>query len=234
MSEISEIEPASKFRCGFCQKDFRKESTMVAHLCEPKRRHRERDEVGVQLGLQAYLKFYEIAQGSARLKSWDDFSTSSYYRAFVKFGRYCQSIRAVNYPALITWLIRKNVPLDRWCRDQIYQEYLIQHTRQETVNDALARAIESSIEWGQRNRNPSADYLRYGNDNVICHDITRGKITAWAIYNSESGQEFLGRINSDQVSLIWSWIDSDVWQKKFQDFPADQVYAQEILRQAGW
>jgi hypothetical protein len=234
MKEISEVKIESTFKCEFCHRDFRRESTMLAHLCEPKRRYRERDEIGVKLGMQAYLKFYEIAQGSARLKTWDDFSSSSYYRAFVKFGRYCQSIKAVNYPALVMWLIRKNVPLDRWCQDRIYQDYLIQHTRQETVNDALARALESSIEWCERTGNPSSDYLRYGNDNVICHDITRGKTTAWAIYSSDSGQEFLDRINPDQVSLIWPWIDSDIWQKKFQDFPADQAYAQEILRQAGW
>jgi hypothetical protein len=29
-------------------------------------------------------------------------------------------------------------------------------------------------------------------------------------------------------------IDSDVWQKKFADYSADQEYAKEILTQAGW
>ena len=54
------------------------------HVCEPKRRYQERDEVGVQIGLQSYMRFYEITQGSAKLKTFDDFAESPYYRAFVK------------------------------------------------------------------------------------------------------------------------------------------------------
>ena len=29
-------------------------------------------------------------------------------------------------------------------------------------------------------------------------------------------------------------IDSDVWQKKFTNYSADQEYVKEILTQAGW
>jgi hypothetical protein len=54
------------------------------------------------------------------------------------------------------------------------------------------------------------------------------------IYNSESGQKFLNELNAEQVSMIWPYIDSDIWQKKFVDYPADQEYAKEILTQAGW
>lgn len=234
MNAITETDVSTDHRCEFCQKSFRRESTLLAHLCEPKRRHRERDEIGVRLGLQAYLRFYEIAQGSSKLKGWSDFADSAYYRAFVRFGRYCQDTRAVNYPAFVEWLIRGSVKLDHWCRDSIYQDYLIQHVQRESVSDALTRAIESSIEWAERTNNPSLHYLRYGNDNLICHDIQRGRVTAWAIYNSSSGQEFLQRINTEQLSLIWSWIDADAWHKRFHDYPADQAYAQEILRQAGW
>ena len=73
----------TEFICQYCEKLFRRESSLGVHLCEAKRRYQERDEVGVQIGLQAYLRFYEITQGSARLKNFDDFARSPYYRAFV-------------------------------------------------------------------------------------------------------------------------------------------------------
>ena len=235
MNEILAIDPKSPvYHCEFCHKDFQRESTLLAHLCEAKRRHRERDEVGVQIGLRSYLRFYEITQGSSRLKTWQDFVSSSYYRAFVKFGRHCQSIRAVNIPAFVDWLIAKNKKLDHWCQDQIYVEYLLQHVARENVMDALARSIESSMQWSEKTRNPSKDYLRFANDNTICHDITRGRLTGWAVYNSESGREFLSRVNQEQLSMIWPWIDTDTWNRIFRDYPADQAHAQEILTQAGW
>lgn len=222
------------FQCRYCEKTFRKESSLSVHLCEPKRRHQERDEVGVQIGLQAYLRFYEITQGSARLKTFEDFASSPYYRAFVKFGRHCQSIRAINVPRLIEWVIRQNKKVDHWCRDSVYGEYIIQYMREEAVGDALARAIEHSVAWSETTGSPAQDCLRFGNTNAICYAVSTGRISAWVLYNCESGQGFLDSLNQEQISMIWTMIDPEIWQKKFRDYSADQEYAKEILKKAGW
>ena len=203
-------------------------------MCEPKRRYRERDEVGVRLGLQAYLRFYEIVQRSAKPKTFDDFAASAYYRGFVKFGRYCETTRVINFARFTEWLIKHNIKIDRWCQDSVYTEYLSQYLRDENISDALSRSIEQSINWGEKTGNPPADFLRYGNDNVICYAITSGRVSAWALYNCHSGVEFFGRINPEQVSMIWPLIDSDFWSRKFQTCPADTEYAKDILKKAGW
>ena len=67
------------YACRYCKKEFRKESTLAAHLCEPKRRWQQEKETGVQLGFRAYLRFFEITQGSAKLKTYGDFVASPYY-----------------------------------------------------------------------------------------------------------------------------------------------------------
>jgi hypothetical protein len=204
------------------------------HLCEPKRRHQEQTETGVQIGLQAYLRFYEITQGSSRLKSFDDFAKSPYYKAFVKFGRYCQGIRAVNVPRFIDWVVRQNKKIDHWCKDSVYTEYLVQYVQDENVSDALARAVEQSLDWQEKTGNPPHDYLRYGNENTICHAVNTGRVSAWVLYNSASGMEFLSRINQEQVAMIWAMIDSDFWSQKFHTYTADAEYARDILKKAGW
>lgn len=221
-------------RCRYCDKSFRRESSLAVHLCEPKRRFQEKNETGVQIGLQAYLRFYEITQGSARLKTFDDFASSPYYRAFVKFGRHCVAIRAVNISRFTEWLLKNNKKIDHWCRDSLYTEYLSEYLRAENVSDALTRAIEHAVEWAERSGHPAHDYLRFGNDNAICYAVTAGRVSAWILYNSDSGQEFLSRINPEQVTMIWGMIDSDFWQRKFRDYPADAEYAREIMTQAGW
>lgn len=220
--------------CKYCEKKFQREASLAVHVCEPKRRFLEQTETGVQLGLQAYLRFYEITQGSAKLKSFDDFAKSPYYKAFVKFGRYCQSIRAVNVARFIDWVVRQNKKIDHWCRDSVYTEYLSQYLRDENVSDALSRAVEQSIDWSEKTGNPPADFLRYGNDNAICYAVTTGRVSAWVLYNCNSGIEFLGRINPEQVAMIWPLIDSDFWSRKFQTYSADAEYAKDILKKAGW
>lgn len=224
---------AVKYTCQYCKKDFQRETSLSVHLCEQKQRYQSKDDPGVRLGLQAYLRFYEMTQGSAKLKTFDDFATSPYYRAFVKFGRHCIAINAVNTSRFIDWVVEKNKKIDHWCRDSVYTEYLTEYMRRESVNDALARAIEYSIKWSEDHGHPSHDVLRYGNSNAIAYAVSTGRISAWVLYNCESGQRFLDDLDQE-LPIVWPWIDPEFWQKKFRDYPADQEYAKEILAKAGW
>ena len=228
------METTSDHVCKYCAKSFKKESTLAVHLCEPKRRYQQQNEKGVQIGLNAYLRFYEMTQGSARFKTYDDFAKSPYYNAFVKFGRQCVNINAINVERYIDWLLKNNKKLDHWAKDSMYDEYLQQYLRTEALTDALQRAINYSISWGEEKGCDPHDVLRYGNSNTVTYAISTGKISPWIIYNCDSGQQFLNNMNTEQIQIVWPWIDSDFWQKKFRDYPADQAYAEEILRQAGW
>jgi len=66
MQKTAEVEV---YACKFCNKDFKREKSLIVHLCEPKKRYNERTEKGVRNGFNTYLKFYEYSQGSAKLKS---------------------------------------------------------------------------------------------------------------------------------------------------------------------
>jgi hypothetical protein len=223
-----------KFECQYCKKSFAKETTLMVHVCEQKKRYQSQNETGIQIGLRAYQKFYEISQGTGKPKSFDDFAKSPYYRAFAKFGQYCVGINAINVPQFTKWLLKHNKKIDYWTSDKVYGEYLQEHLRVESPLDALHRAIEYSIRWAHETGNSSHDYLRYGNDNMLCFAISTGRISSWALYNSNSGAEFLGRLNNEQIAMVWEMIDSDFWQKKFRDYPEDTSYVKDILKQAGW
>jgi hypothetical protein len=220
--------------CKYCEKSFQRETSLAVHICEAKRRHQEKNEIGVQIGLQSYLRFFEITQGSAKLKTFDDFVRSPYYRAFVKYGRYCVAIRAINVSRFTEWLLKNNKKIDHWCRDSVYTEYINVYVRQEAISDALERALEEAVAWSEETGNPDRDYLRYGNSNRICYAISNGRVSPWVLYNCDSGQEFLSMLNSEQIAMIWSIIDSDFWQKKFQDYTADTEYVRTMLRKTGW
>ena len=211
-----------------------KESSLAVHSCEPRRRRMEKDEAGVRLGFHAYLKFYELTQGSAKLKTFDDFADSPYYKAFVKFGRYCVDIKAINPEQFVRWVLKQNKKIDHWAKDSVYTEYLTEYLRVENVNDALARAMEFSIDWSEKSGHPAEDCLRYGNTNAMVYAVSTGRISPWIIYNSESGQKFLSELDATQVAMIWPYIDADFWMKKFRDYPADQEYVKDLLQKAGW
>ena len=153
------------YKCRYCEKEFRKESSLMVHLCEPKRRWQQEKEVGVQLGLKAYLRFYEMTQGSAKLKSYEDFVKSPYYNAFVKWGRHCVGIRAVNPGQFLEWLLKNNKKIDHWLKDEFYVTYLHEYLRREAVQDALERALKEMQDYADDHpelKNGFTDYFRYG------------------------------------------------------------------------
>ena len=232
----SQLKPASSsHKCKYCNKEFRKESTLAAHQCEPKRRWQQEKEVGVQFGYQAYLRFFEMTQGSAKLKTYTDFATSPYYLAFVAFGRHIVAIRAVNPKAFIEYVIKQNKKLDHWTHEVVYVEYLYQYLKREAVQDALERALTEMQEYADEVKNLASfkDYFRYGSSNRICHHISNGRISPWVVFNCSSGVEFLSQLSEEQIAMIMPWIDPDFWQRKFSDYVADTEWVKMILKEAG-
>lgn len=226
----------TKFVCKYCKKSYSKESTLTAHLCEPKRRYQQQNETRVQLGFKSYLRFYEVSQGSAKLKTYDDFATSPFYNAFVKYGGYCVSIRCINVNSFTDWLLKNNKKLDHWCSDKLYEEWMTEYLRKEHVQDALERALKEMQEYADNNSeliNQYSDYFRAGNGNRICHHIVSGRISPWVIFNCGSGVNFLSGLREDQVDIILPYIDPDFWQRKFKDYLADSEWVKHILSQAG-
>jgi hypothetical protein len=208
-------------------------STLAAHLCVPKQRHQQEKEKGVQLGLQAYLRFFELTQGSAKNKNYAEFVDSPYYNAFVAFGRYLHAIHAINPTAYIEWVIKNNKKLDQWTKDSFYEEYLFSYLRKESPQDAMERALRVTQDWADNNNSLFNHYFLYAATNRVCYDITTGKISPWVIYNCDSGKEFLSKLNLEQIELIFKWIDTDFWQQKFKDYSADTIWTQHILKGAG-
>ena len=226
----------TEYKCRYCEKAFAKESTLAVHLCEQKRRWQQEKETGVQLGLKAYLRFYEVTQGSAKLKSYENFVASHYYNAFVKFGRYCQSIRCINFTNFLDWLLKNNKKIDYWCKDSLYEEWMHEYLRREAVQDSLERALEEMQDYADDHpdlKNGFTDYFRYGNTNRICHHITTGRISPWIVFNCNSGVDFLGNLSEEQIAIIMPWIDPDHWQRKFVDYLADTEWVKDILEKAG-
>ena len=229
-------ESKQSYKCKYCGKAFSKESTLTAHACEPKRRHQQQTETGVQLGLRAYLRFYETTQGSSKSKTYDDFASSPYYNAFVKFGRHLVGIRAVSPSHFIDWLLKNNKKLDYWCKDAFYDEWLREYLRRENYQDALERGVKEMQSYADDHpelKNGFTDYFRYGNSNRICYHISTGRISPWVVFSCGSGTDFLASLSEEQMGIVMPWLDPDHWQRRFADYASDQRACKEILAAAG-
>ena len=224
------------FSCSFCNKAFVKETTLLTHQCEGKRRSLKEKEQGVQIGLRAFQRFYEIVNRTSKIKTYEEFSSSPYYIAFVKFGRHMVEIRAIHPVKFINYLIKNNVRLDNWCQDKHYQTYLFELSKIEAAVDALERSIvemQRAIDDNPDIKNGVADYFKLVHPNKICQQIANGRVSPWVIFNCNTGIKFLESLNEGQLALIIDWINPDYWGTKLKQLNHDTEWVKSILEGSG-
>jgi hypothetical protein len=220
------------YKCEHCGKLFAKEKTLVVHVCEQKRRHMSKGEKHVQAGLMTYQRFYELTQKSQKPKSFDEFASSPYYTAFVKFGSFMINTAPIYPERFIDFVIKSNVKLDHWCRDELYDKYISELIKIEPADGAIQRTIKTMMEWGEKNNSPWEHYFAYVNLNRSTHDIREGLISPWVVLNSRAGKEMLTRLNDEQLDIVGPVIDPQFWMRKFKSLPADHELVKEVIKEA--
>ena len=220
------------YKCEFCGKLFAKEKTLVVHICEQKRRHLGKTEKHVQLGLLTFQRFYELTQKTSKPKTFDDFASSSFYTAFVKFGSFLSNTNPIYPERFIDFVIKSGIKLDHWCRDELYDKYISELIKIEPADGAIQRTIKTMMDWADGNNSVWEHYFAYVNLNRATHDIKEGLISPWIVLNSKSGKDMLRRMNDEQLEIIGSTIDPQFWSKKFKASPADVELVKDVIKEA--
>ena len=233
-SKVTKETQAIKHICEFCEKEFVREKSMLAHSCETKRRFEQRDLKGNVIGYNTWLEFYKKNTAGKKKREYIDFVKSAYYTAFVKFGHYCVDAHVINVGKFATYLIKNKVSVDRWATDKSYTDFIVTHLKEEDPVDAIARSIESTIELAKLDGIPTKDIFRYGNSNRICYNITKGKISPWMLYHSESGTKFLSELDETQVKMILEYIQPEQWAIRFKRHNDMLKEVKELLRAGGY
>ena len=218
--------------CQHCKKGFMKESTLVVHVCEQKRRALAKTEKHVILGYDTYNRFYRKTQNAKQDKTYEDFAKSPYYNAFVKFGSFISNVNPLYPDKFIDYVVTSGVKLDHWCRDELYDAYVLNLIKTENVETALERSVNHMVKWGEANTAPWNHYFLYVSTNRACYDIRDGKISPWLILNSKNGQGLLAKFNDEQLEAVSAQIDPQFWVSKFKRQTSDVALVKEVVRES--
>ena len=219
-------------KCTYCGKTFTRERTLLVHMCEPKRRHLQKNEKWVQNAFLVFQRFYQIHQQNVKEKTYDDFCKSAYYNAFVKFGRFMMHINPLYPEKYIDYVILSKIKLDHWARDDLYEAYLIDTLKIEPVESALQRSIATMMDWAQEQNAQSSDYFRLANTNRAVQHIQQGKISPWLLLGCTAGKKMLKSFSDEQLQMIAKFISLDFWNQKLKSYPADHLFVQETAKEA--
>jgi hypothetical protein len=225
-------ELVEMYTCQYCNHSFTKEKTLAVHVCEQKRRHLSKDEKHVQIGFQTFVRFYQLTQNRQGTKTYKEFTHSPYYNAFVKFGSFVSNINPLYPEKFIDFIITSGVKLDHWCKDELYDEYVIDLIRSESVETALERSIKYMTKWADENDSVWNHYFNYVNTNRAMFDIKDGKISPWLTLQARSGRDLLSKFNDEQLTYVNPIINPDFWIKKFKKHTADVHFIKKIIEES--
>jgi hypothetical protein len=221
------------YSCEYCKKGFMKENTLFVHVCEQKRRALAKTEKHVVVGYDAFNRFFKHVQRSSFAdKTYDEFAKSPYYNAFVKFGSFVSNVNPLYPNQFIEYVITSGVKLDHWCREELYEKYVLDLIRTESVNTALERSITHMMSWADTQGAVWNHYFLYVSTNRAIYDIKDGKISPWVILNSNNGKALLKKFNDEQLVSISNIIDLPFWINKFKKLPADVALVKEVVKES--
>jgi len=221
------------YTCDYCSKGFMQEKTLFVHVCEQKRRALARTEKHVVLGFDTFQRFYKQAQpNSKQEKTYEDFCKSSYYNAFVKFGSFVSNVNPLYPEKFIDYVVRSGVKLDHWCRDELYEQYVFDLIRRESVETALQRSIQTMMAWADDHNAQWNHYFLYVSLSRACYDIKDGKISPWVILNSNNGKAMLQKFSDEQLAHVQKIIDPPFWVSKFKKMTSDVTFVKEVIKES--
>lgn len=221
------------YSCEYCNHKFSKEKTLFVHVCEQKRRALARTEKHVVIGYDAYNRFYKLVHRSNGVdKKYDEFARSPYYNAFVKFGSFISNVNPLYPDKFINYVVTSGIKLDHWCREELYEKYVIDLIKTESVNTALERSIIHMMTWADNNNAQWNHYFLYVSLNRAMYDIKDGKISPWLVLNCKSGKDMLQKLNDEQLVSIGSVIDLPFWMNKFKRSAEDVELVRQVVKES--
>ena len=220
------------FVCQHCNKGFMQEKTLFVHVCEQKRRYLARTEKHVILGYDTFNRFYKMSQNFKGDKTYEEFARSPYYNAFVKFGSFVSNVNPLYPDKFINYVVTSGVKLDHWCRDELYDDYVVHLIKSEPVEVALERSISHMLSWANDNDAQFNHYFLYVSLSRACYDIRDGKISPWLVLNCTSGKEMLKKFNDEQLMAVNVVMDVPFWINKFKRSPNDVALVKDVVKES--
>jgi len=230
---IKKMSTSKPYVCEYCNTGYTREKTLSVHMCEKKRRALQKDEKRVRFGLYAFQRFYILSAGSKREKTYEEFCSSPYYNAFVKFGSFINNVKPLYPERYIDWVVKSGVKLDHWCKDELYEKYVLEFILKEDVTTALERSVQSMMEWAEENEPaPWNHYFAHVSLNRAVWHIKDGKISPWLILNCKSGKKMLNSFNDEQLEMIYHVMNPEHWAMRFKRLPEDMELVKEIVAES--
>ena len=220
------------YKCKYCQKDFVRESTLMSHMCEKKRRKLAEPEKQNRIAYQSWLTYRRVSMHAKKDKPYDEFIDNRYYTDFMKLSKFIIDLNMDRPEEYVKFVLLNGVKIDKWCHAVTYEAYVKERTKKETVERAIERSILNMKAWADRTGNRWEDYFMKVNTIDAVHDIRMGRISPWCTLATDQGSKLIDRLEPGQIEALVDYMDPLSWRAKVKRQQTDADWVQTVFNQA--
>jgi len=221
------------YNCKYCNKAFAKESTLMSHMCEQKRRHSAKDDKQNRIAYQLWLEYRRLSMANVKKdKPYDDFAATRYFGGFMKLAKRIIDLNIKPPEDFLKFIVMNSVKMSDWCKDFVYEEYIKNMLKHESVDRATERSILHMKDWAESCNCNWQNYFQEVPTLVAVRDIKMGRISPWCTFATDQGSRLIDRLDETLVKELVDYIEPTSWRVRVKRHAQDASWIQDVFNQA--
>jgi len=221
------------YKCRYCSKNFARENTLMSHMCEKKRRMNAKDDKQNRIAYQSWLVYRKMIVTNAKHdKPYDDFINDRYYMSFMKLSKHIIDLNLDKPEEFVKFILKNSVKIDDWCKAVVYETYVKDRTKKETVERAIERSVLNMKAWAEKTGFEWEDYFQRVSTPEAVQDIRMGRVSPWCTFATDQGSRLIDRFEPGQIQQLIEYIEPQSWRVKVKRQQQDADWVQQVFNEA--
>jgi len=221
------------YKCKYCNKEFARETTLMSHMCERKRRVLAKDDKQNRIAYQSWLLYRRLSMANVKNdKPYEDFVDNSLFTGFMKLAKYMIDMNFEKPEEFVKFIVMNSVKMHDWTKIFVHQEFVKDKLKTETVDRAIERSLLNMKEWAERTGNNWQDYFVQVNTVEAVQDIKMGRLSPWCTFATDQGSRFIDRLEPGQVQELIDFLNPQAWKARIKRQQEDADWVQEVFNKA--
>ena len=205
----------------------------MSHMCDKKRRMLDKDLKQNRIAYQAWLIFRKLSIANIKHdKPYDEFIINRYYTDFMKLAKHIIDLNLDKPDEFVKFIVMNSIKMNDWCKAVVYETYVKDRTKKETVERAIERSLLNMKAWAEKTGNSWCEYFQKVSTPEAVQDIRMGRISPWCTFATDQGSRLIDRLEPGQVQTLIDYMEPNSWRAKVMRQKSDALWVQEVFNKA--
>jgi hypothetical protein len=192
-----------------------------------------KDDKQNRIAYQSWLVYRKMIVTNAKHdKPYDDFINDRYYMSFMKLAKHIIDLNLDKPEEFVKFILKNSVKIDDWCKAVVYETYIKDRTKKETVERAIERSVLNMKAWAEKTGFSWENYFQQVSTPEAVQDIRMGRISPWCTFATDQGSRLIDRFEPGQIQQLIEYIEPQSWRVKVKRQQQDADWVQQVFNEA--